>query len=88
MGWRIEYARSVRKSVEKLDPPVRRRIREYLENRVANLEDPRQLGKPLKGELAGFWRYRIGDFRVVCELRDETLVVLVLHIGHRKEVYD
>ncbi|NIR97643.1 MAG: type II toxin-antitoxin system RelE/ParE family toxin [Gammaproteobacteria bacterium] len=88
MAWRIEYAHSVRKSVEQLDPPVRRRIRDYLENKVAATENPRRLGKPLKGELSGLWRYRIGDFRVACELQDQTLVVLVFRTGHPKEVYD
>jgi mRNA interferase RelE/StbE len=73
--------------VRKIDPAARQRIREYLEQRVANLSDPRQLGKPLKGELASLWRYRVGDYRLIYELRDEVLVVLVVRIGHRREVY-
>jgi mRNA interferase RelE/StbE len=73
--------------VRKIDPAARQRIREYLEQRVANLSDPRQLGNPLKGELASLWRYRVGDYRLICELRDEVLVVLVVRIGHRREVY-
>ena len=88
MTWRIEYARSTQKDVQKLDRKARQRIRQYLEERVAQLDDPRHLGKPLKGRLSELWRYRVGDYRVICELRDEALVVLVVRIGHRKEVYE
>ena len=87
MTWRIEYARSVQKTVRKLDPQVRRRIRDYLERRVASLTDPREIGAPLKGQFADLWRYRIGDYRVICELRDDALVVLVIRVAHRKEIY-
>lgn len=87
MAWRIEYARSAQKAVKKLDPPTQQRIRDYLERRVASLSDPRELGDPLKGQLAGLWRYRVGDYRVVCQLNDDALVVLVLRIGHRRHVY-
>lgn len=87
MAWTIRYAKSVRKAVEKLAPQTRRRIRDYLENRMAALDDPRELGKPLKGGLSQLWRYRVGDFRVICELHDDALVVLVIRIGHRRDVY-
>lgn len=87
MAWRIEYAKSVRKEVQKLDPEARRRIRAYLEERVAALDDPRQLGQALKGQRTELWWYRAGDYRIVCELRDTALVVLVLRIGHRRSVY-
>lgn len=87
MAWTIKYPKSVRKVVEKLDPQTRRWIRGYLENRVAALDDPRELAKPLKGGLSQLWRYRVGDFRVIYELHDDTLVVLVIRIGHRRDVY-
>jgi mRNA interferase RelE/StbE len=58
-----------------------------MEQRVAGLDDPRQLGEPLKGQWASLWRYRVGDYRVVCELRDQELVILVVRLGHRKDVY-
>ena len=70
-----------------MDPQIRKRIRSYLEHRVASLEDPRQLGKPLTGHLSELWRYRVGNYRVICEVRDSTLVVLVVRIAHRKEAY-
>ncbi|MDZ7662781.1 type II toxin-antitoxin system RelE/ParE family toxin [Thiohalophilus sp.] len=87
MTWRIKYARSVQKSVKKLNPRVRQRLRDYLENRIAQLADPRQIGKPLKGHHSELWRYRVGDYRIICEIQDNSLVVLVVRIGHRKEIY-
>lgn len=87
MAWRIEYLRSVRKAVEQIDPTERRRIREFMEKRVATLDDPRTLAKPLKGADGSLWRYRVGAYRVVCEIHDTAVVVLVVRVGHRKEVY-
>lgn len=87
MAWTIEYLRSTKKSAKKLSPQDRRKIRSFLEDRIANMEDPRQLGKPLKGKLAEFWRYRVGDFRIICELQDQKMIVLVIRFGHRKEIY-
>lgn len=64
------------------------RILDFLEKRIALLEEPRTSGKPLKGELGFFWRYRVGNYRVLCEIQDEKLVILAALIGHRKEIYD
>ena len=85
--WTINYLRSVLKEAKKLDPEIREKIRKYLEQRVSIMEDPRQLGETLKGKLAELWRYRVGDYRIICELRDHELVVIVIRIGHRKNVY-
>ena len=87
MAWTVEYARSVRKSVEKLDPKTRQRIRNFIENRIAMLRDPRDIGKPLKGPLATLWSYRIGDYRIICDIQADRLVVLIVTIGNRREVY-
>ena len=87
MTWTIEYARSVQKTVRKMNPPTRRRVRAFLEQRVAGLADPREIGDPLTGKLAGLWRYRVGDYRVICEIYDDQLRVLAIRIGHRREVY-
>ena len=87
MAWTIEFDPRVEKDLRRIGPQAARRILDYLRDRVAMLDDPRQLGQPLKGPLAALWRYRVGDYRVVCELRDEVLVVLVLRVGHRKAVY-
>jgi mRNA interferase RelE/StbE len=64
-----------------------KRIRDYLRERIMPLDDPRQLGHSLKGQLAEYWRYRVSDYRVICELHDDERVVLVIRIGHRKAVY-
>lgn len=87
VAWTIEYARSVQKTVRKIDPQARKRIRDYLERRVASLDDPRELGAPLKGSLTGLWRYRVGDYRIICELSQNRLRVLVVRISHRRDSY-
>lgn len=87
MAWRIEYAESTQKDIRRLDPQDRKRIRSFLEEKVAGLDDPRSLGKPLAGGFSGLWCYRVGDYRIVASLEDEKLQVLVVRIGHRKEVY-
>ena len=86
--WTIEYLASVRKEVARLDPQARARIREFLEQRLASLEDPRSIGEPLKGSKRGeFWQYREGDDRVICAIEDRVLRVLVVRIGNRREVF-
>lgn len=87
MAWTIEYAASVQKTVGKLDPRERQRIRAFLEEKLAGMDDPRSLGKALSGSLAGLWRYRVGDYRIVARIEHERLVVLVVRIGHRGDVY-
>ncbi|MGV2108356.1 type II toxin-antitoxin system RelE family toxin [Agrobacterium vitis] len=88
MAWTIEYLQSVQKTVRKLDPQTRKRLRDFLEQRLLEAEDPRQIGKPLKGsQLGQYWRYRVGDYRVICDIQDQRLVVLVVEIGHRSGVY-
>jgi mRNA interferase RelE/StbE len=89
---RIDYAETARRQLEKLDKPVARRILNLFDNRVAKLDDPRTLGKPLSGPLGTLWRFRIGDFRAICEIKypnDEGPVstILILRIGHRREIY-
>ena len=87
MAWTIEYAESVRKTVRKLETQQRQRIRTFLEERLASLGDPRSIGKSLSGSLAGLWRYRVGDYRVIARIEDERMVILVVRIGPRKAVY-
>jgi mRNA interferase RelE/StbE len=87
VAWRIEYLRSAQKSVDRLDPKVRARIRDYLRNRVASLDNPRTMAKPLKGPLLTYWRFRVGDWGIICDIQDDRLVVLVISIGHRNDVY-
>ncbi len=87
MAWTIEYAKTAKDQLRKLDRTVARRILDFMDERIAPLENPRQSGKALKGPMGEFWRYRVGDYRVVCDIRDGVLTVLVLQIGNRREVY-
>ena len=88
MIWTIEYHTLVQKEMRKINPEVRRRIRSFLHERLAALDDPRQTGAALEGsELGNFWRYRVGDYRIICDIQDQKLVVLVVEIGHRREIY-
>jgi mRNA interferase RelE/StbE len=87
VAWKIEYAESVQKDIRKIDAQQRKRIREFLEIKVANLEDPRMLGKALTGSFSGLWRYRIGSYRIVTHIEDRDVRILVVKMAHRKEVY-
>lgn len=86
--WRVEFDRDAAKEFRKLGEPARRTILRYLRERIATAEDPRRFGKALAGEFAGLWRYRIGDYRLIVSFEEDRLVVLVLRVGHRREVYD
>ncbi len=87
MPWRIEFHPDAAKELRKLDRAVAARIVKTLETRIAALDDPRTLGAPLKGEHEGYWRWRIGDYRVVGGIEDERITILVVRIAHRREVY-
>ncbi|OGA53340.1 MAG: addiction module toxin RelE [Betaproteobacteria bacterium RIFCSPLOWO2_12_FULL_62_13] len=87
MAWTVEISAFAQKQLKKLDKPVAGRILDWLQERIEGCKNPRHFGEPLKGELAGLWRYRVGDFRVICEIQDDRLVVLALSVGHRREVY-
>ncbi|MBS7835261.1 type II toxin-antitoxin system RelE/ParE family toxin [Wohlfahrtiimonas chitiniclastica] len=84
MAWTINYSDTALKSLKKMDKQNARRIFDTLEGRIALLDDPRVSGKPLKGNLG----YRIGDYRVLCDIQDDQLIILAALIGHRKDVYD
>ncbi len=83
---KVEFTETAIKELSKLDRPVQLQIKNYL-NEVASLEDPKSRGKGLVGNLNGLWRYRVGDYRVICEILDDKILITVLHIAHRKEVY-
>jgi mRNA interferase RelE/StbE len=87
MAWKIEFTDIADKQLSKLDRPVKNRIINWLDERLTNCDNPKLWGDALVGELSGMWRYRIGDYRVICELRDNELVVLVIELGHRREIY-
>lgn len=88
LTWAIELSEPSIKQLSKLDKPVAKRIMAFLRERVASLEDPRSIGEALKGsELGEFWKYRVGDYRLICEIQDGALKVLVVKLGNRREVY-
>jgi mRNA interferase RelE/StbE len=86
LTWEIKWDDRARKELRSLNPPYQKKILAYLRNRAT--ENPRNFGKQLSGNKVGLWRYRIEDFRVICRLQDDRLVVLVLAVGHRKEIYE
>jgi mRNA interferase RelE/StbE len=88
MRWKIEVDPAAERELDRLDPQSARRILKYLHERVSPLEDPRSIGKPLKGPQFGeFWRYRVGDYRIIVRIEDNVLLILVLRIANRKNVY-
>lgn len=86
MAWTIDVSEKAVRALRKLDRQTARRIRDELAE-IAELEDPRSRGRALVGNLAGLWRYRVGDYRVVCDIMDGVLVILVVDVEHRSMVY-
>ena len=88
MAWTLEITKNARVGLEKAGTVEARRILRFLYERVRMLPNPRELGKALSGDtFAGLWRYRVGAYRVLCEIQDEKITILVVHVGHRREVY-
>jgi len=87
LAWTVEISNVAERQIRKLDRPIQKRLLDWLHDRIQGCKDPRHFGEPLKGSHAGLWRYRIGDFRVLCEIQDKSIIVLVLAIGHRHEIY-
>ena len=88
MAWKIEFSAQAARELDKLDPPQAKRILNFLRERLAPLENPRSIGQALRGsELGEFWKYRVGDYRLICKIEDDQVLILVLRIGHRREIY-
>lgn len=87
MAWTIKYTDTALVQLRKLDKQTARRIINYMDEQVAALEDPRAKGKALVGPLGGLWRYRVGDYRIICDIHDDELHILVVKMGNRKDVY-
>ncbi|MEO6740805.1 MAG: type II toxin-antitoxin system RelE/ParE family toxin [Chthoniobacteraceae bacterium] len=87
MRWAYSFDERALKELKKLGKPAQREILKYLDERIATDADPARFGKALRGDLAGLWRYRVGDYRLICSLRDGQMLVLVLKVGHRRDVY-
>jgi mRNA interferase RelE/StbE len=88
MAWKIELSAQVDRDLAKLDPQHSERIVKFLHERVAPLDNPRSIGQALHGyRLGEFWKYRVGDYRLICKIEDTRLLILVLRVGHRREIY-
>lgn len=87
MSWNVESTRSFEREFKKLDRHTQRMIKGWIDKNLAKTPDPRQHGKALIANLSGLWRYRIGEYRLICEIVDERLVILALSVGHRREIY-
>ena len=88
MTWQVKFDDRARKELRKLDAQSQDRILGWIRKTLATDLDPRRVGTPLKGRMKGLWRYRVGDFRILCQIRDDEVLVLVIRIGHRRDVYD
>jgi mRNA interferase RelE/StbE len=89
MTWKIEIRDDTERNLLKLDPQISRRIYAFLQLRLAKLENPRSIGEALHGPKFGeFWKYRVGDYRIIARIEDKILRVLVVKVGHRREVYE
>ncbi len=87
MTWTVEWDDKARRVLRKLNRSTQADILRYFRERIMVDDDPRRFGKALRHELQGLWRYRIGDYRVVCQIQDEQLIVLALAVGHRRNIY-
>ena len=88
MAWIIKYTETAQRQLKKLDKSIALRVLDFMDERVATLDDPRSQGKNLVGpKIGSYWRYRVGDVRVICDIQDQQLLILVIEMGHRKEVY-
>jgi mRNA interferase RelE/StbE len=86
--WRVDFDPDAARELRKLGHDGRRSILKYLRERIATTEDPRRFGRAMLGELTGLWRYRVGDYRIIADIQDGQVLVLVVAVGHRRNIYD
>lgn len=87
MAWTVEFHSAARDELAALDRPIQRRIQRFIDSRLLRTEDPRRLGQALSGAWTGYWKYRVGDWRMIARVRDERLIIFIVRVGHRREVY-
>ncbi len=87
MSWQVVVTQTAERQIKKLDRTAQLSILRFLRERIEPCDDPRQWGKPLRGEKRGLWRYRVGDYRLICDIQDEKITVVILEVGNRKDVY-
>lgn len=88
MNWDYSISERALKELRKLGHVPSKQILDFLDQRIKDAQDPRQFGKSLTGDLGEYWRYRVGDYRLLCEIKDDALIVLVVKAAHRRNVYD
>lgn len=87
MNYRLYYTKEAKKALKKLDKPILVMVKAWIEKNLNNTDDPRRYGKTLKGKYSGYWRYRVGNYRLICEIREQELVIILIDLGHRREIY-
>lgn len=88
MSYKVEYSKVAEKQIKKLDNYTKVMLLNWITKNLVDCENPRSYGKALKGNLKNQWRYRVGNYRIICDIEDERLVILVINVGHRREIYD
>ena len=86
--WKVSLDDRAHKELKKLDKQIGQKILDYMQERIATSQNPRRFGKPLSYDKHGLWRYRVGDYRIICRILDDELLVIALRIGHRKDIYN
>jgi len=87
LAWTVKLSDDAKRDLEKLDKPIQKRIVSFLQERIQPADNPHTSGKALQGNLSGLWRYRVGDYRLLCRIENDELLILVIEIDHRKDVY-
>jgi len=87
LAWRVRISQTAVKQLKKIDRQAQKRLLTFFEEKIEGSENPRMMGKALRGNKGKLWRYRVGDYRVICSINDHLVTVLVLEVGHRKEIY-
>lgn len=87
MAWNVDFLATAKRQLQKIDKSWQQKILDYLEDEIAPLEDPRTRGKSLIGNKRGLWRYRVGNYRIICDIQDKNFVITAITIGHRRDVY-
>ena len=87
MIYELKYEAKAVKQIKKLDPATRKLIKSWTEKNLLNTDNPRQHGKGLTGSLSQYWRYRVGDYRILAEINDTEIVIIIVEVGHRREIY-
>ena len=87
MSYKVEYSKTAKKQIKKLDQYTKVMLVNWITKNLVGCENPREHGKALKGNLKNQWRYRVGDYRILCDIEDDKLIILVVTVGHRREIY-